>query len=704
MDNVYREVGIQEISKEDLSSFEEAKRFLDLDGPVLGGFISSSLVGNPRLLILQDRATWLLRVEKIPARIAAIAVPFFGRMARLYQDRMKAASQKGLLFFSRPFFSQGDCATSLFKTLSERDKTHHFLNLVGELDHLHRHGFFHGNLSLDNLALWKEKLVLLDPGVDFLCSASAKVLSSHPEEVTREAQSKDLSDFVSLLLRELPSLKDAVEDITPNLDVLRSILETLLIEPLGKEESLNRSSPDHSQKSRFLPRVIIVTVSVVAFLFGYFSFQDQTLWKILWNDGAHQELQGDWNSGEPARLQKVARKAAMESDVAAQTVILEAQEPDILSQFFHQPLRVALNAGWYDEFSEEEKASLFTFVLAPILRDEINSIPDLSSLHYGVALSLLAGLPASQSPEMLFRVLEAQKARLPVPYGLALDILSVESKEAAAKLFRAFARIATLGIDSQTLRIYIPSTLQETDVRLRVKLILLGLTEDERGALWEFLREIAGARQSVGWFITDSLAGWNSLPAQRLLEISYATKDFDGLTVQQLGDLLVAPFLEPDRTVMLIQEIASSANIPKLEEFLAVLSKDTTFSRDQVITLLSGLMLRGDARYAFLAKWFETTPAPESVLQLLIASKDMPQFDFFSLPASRYLKESTDWRITTEELDALSDHIDPLARGIAYSRASAANPAQRRLLERRQKLENNDALRKLIISKLSRTQ
>jgi hypothetical protein len=187
---------------------------------------------------------------------------------------------------------------------------------------------------------------------------------------------------------------------------------------------------------------------------------------------------------------------------------------------------------------------------------------------------------------------------------------------------------------------------------------------------------------------------------ERLLDIRYVSEDFSDLSAPQLGDLLAAPFLDEKRREVLIEQILARMGVPGLAEFLRVLSSGTDLTRDQVVTILSGLMVDSDSRYAFMSKWFETNPDPQSIITLLVACSDVDGFDYFSLPAAQYLRDKKSWMINSQQLERLIRHAEPLARGIAYTRADINDPIQMKLLRRRYEEEPNIGLKKLLGIKL----
>lgn len=704
MTKLYREVGLQDMSVEERAAFENALTTLGLDVPIVGALRESSSEREMRLLVLHEGRTWMLRIEPIPVMMAASAIPFFARLSRAHSDSVRAVSKSGMLFYARRYFKEEEFLSFALKSASEDEKLAFFHQIFTRVEEIHHKGFFHGHLALDNLMNVKGIVGLVDVGVNFFCATGRGNDAATSEQVVLEGQRKDIRDLAMLCVAEYPALQQVLSADIEEVGALKALFISSL-EKLSKKKVL--SVGELVAKRIFSHRSLGRLLILFALFFGaavIFFSQNSNLSFIGNSSENYQELYRDWLSGIPSQIERVAVLAGVQGNESAQKVILDSQQElsfALKSQFLLEPLTIAASAGWYEQFSSEERRTLFAFALAPILKERIGELPSLSVLHYGVALALLGGLPESQSTRLLQQLIEFKKEELPSPYRAALERFSAFSQPQGAMLFRRLILLRTTGVTRENLESYIPMTLDEDDIRQRIGLLLPGLPRDNRTVLWSYLMDHPGAQRSIGWFVVDSLAKWSDLSPERLLDISYISEDFSDLSTPQLGDLLVAPFLDEKRRKALVDQILAKMGAFALADFFRVLSSGTDLTRDQVVTLLSGLMVDADSRYAFMSKWFETNPEPQSIVRLLVACSDVAGFDHFSLPASQYLREKKSWMVNAQQLERLTRHVEPLARGLAYTRADTNDPIQMKLLRRRYEEEQSIALKKFLRTKLS---
>ena len=123
-------------------------------------------------------------------------------------------------------------------------------------------------------------------------------------------------------------------------------------------------------------------------------------------------------------------------------------------------------------------------------------------------------------------------------------------------------------------------------------------------------------------------------------------------------------------------------------------------TREQTIALVSALALDPAKRTPFVTAWFGLKPAPDTALLILLARSGYDSTDTFNLEASRYLRR-TQWSATTEMLQLLAQHPEPLARTLAYSRLDPKIDAQKKILQDRISAEKDQGLLKMVMGKLS---
>lgn len=705
MTKFFKEVGLQDMSAEERAAFEDALAPLGLDAPIVGALRESSSQEEMRLLVLYDGATWMLRIEPIPVMMAASAIPFFTRLSRVHRDSVRAASKGGMLLYARRYFKEKKSLSYALRSTSENEKLIIFKQIFTRVEELHDNGFFHGHLTFENLMYVKGVVDVVDVGVDFFCAAGRGADTAVYEQLVLEGQSKDVRDLLALCLAEYPALEELLPSDIGEVKLLRELFTSSMENlPEKKASSVETGVAAKHTSSTHSLWMLLFLLTLMSGGVAFF-FSDNSHFSFMGNRSEnYQDVYRDWLSGIPSQIERVALLAGVQGDEIAQRVILDSREEtpaSLKSQFLLEPLKIAAHAGWYKEFSSEERRILFAFALAPILKERIGEVPSLSTLHCGVVLALLGGLPESQSPIRLYKLIESIKQTLPYPYGAAFVRSTKFSESQGAMLFRLFILLRTTGFTRENVEKYIPMTLVDDEIRPRIELLLPELSSGSKVVLWNYLLDHPGARRSIGWFLNDSLAGWSAMPPERLLEIGYVAEDFSDLSAPQLGDLLVAPFLGKKRRDLLVEQIVARMGEPALGDFFRVLSSSTDLTRDQVITVLSGLMIDSDSRYAFLSKWFETNPDPQSIITLLVACSDVDGFDYFSLPASQYLRDKKSWRVNSQQLEGLIRHVEPLARGLAYTRANINDPIHMKLLRRRFEEEKNIGLKKILRMKLS---
>ena len=137
------------------------------------------------------------------------------------------------------------------------------------------------------------------------------------------------------------------------------------------------------------------------------------------------------------------------------------------------------------------------------------------------------------------------------------------------------------------------------------------------------------------------------------------------------------------------------------DQLLLVLGgEQNRLSREQTIALLSALNLDVTKRAPYVEILFQLKPSPDMILLVLLARSDKDSTDHFNLEAARYLRKNGEWKATTEMLQILAHHPEPLARSLAYARLSTRDPAQKKILQQRLSEEGDKGLGHRIMEKL----
>ena len=88
------------------------------------------------------------------------------------------------------------------------------------------------------------------------------------------------------------------------------------------------------------------------------------------------------------------------------------------------------------------------------------------------------------------------------------------------------------------------------------------------------------------------------------------------------------------------------------------------------------------------------------VVLVLLARSNKDPWDLFYLEAARYLRKSQ-WNASTEMLQIMARHQEPLARSLAYAKLSTRDPAQKAILQKRVSEETDQGLLRALTTKLS---
>lgn len=707
----YREVGIRELPEQELASLQLAKESLHLNGPLVGGLTAEGK--HPRGLTLHKGQTWLIRIDTLSTSASALALQFFKTFQKRYEGQCLFHMSGITLYSARRFYRENVFAEVQFGDAGERNRIsskqmRQVEELITILSTLHSHNLFHGNITEGNIFRSDTEIALTDHGIHFFSSSEA---GKHADVLAAVAAGtkKDHENFLQLVKRQVPRLFSSdVENYIGTEKFFEACKHQIRKRRKKYEESSKASTS--SSSSRREPAAsrsgLGVLLFILCVLLGVFAYQNRDraleIFRSL-TQSSFADLRAEWLSGNAGQMTKVARAAAIDGDPIAQQVIVAAvQAGQTQSKLvLEKPLLFASNSNWYRELSTNDKTALFTFALAPLLREELTAVPDLSSVHSGVPLSLLAGLPAGKDPQRLFEIIAQSKNPLPSPYDKALKMFSSENASDQAKIIQSFLQLSSDDYSLESLRTYLPTDLPAQESVGRLDLLYPTLNEKDAEVIWKHLEKTSFGKKAHDWLESDSLVQWKGVSYLEKLAVLTGRSLPEKLTVPQLASLLGAPFITDDR-FQLAKQLERNTGRKGFQPFFEVLLYDESLSRAQIVSLVSALDVTGEATFAFLEKWFETNPAPESVLKLLLATAEIGPFDAFDIEAARYLKRHGDWKANENELKVLANHPEPLARGLAYSRADLKIAAERSILEERLGIESATSLKKFLKEKLGK--
>ena len=415
-------------------------------------------------------------------------------------------------------------------------------------------------------------------------------------------------------------------------------------------------------------------------------------------------LTADWSSGDRARMAKVARRAVMDGDPGAESLIIDTimagENPPYTTP---RLMRVALNDLWRDQLSAQDVRAVVRLTVAPAYKEGLDALPPLSSLHPGVILAVAGEMPPNDPAPQLKLLPLSIFQTLPDPFGSAfrqlgdlgvstagapeaVSLAAIMSGQFSSRAFDAF-----MGTDSSP---------KNAVARLSILMPIVSGNEAAAGQLAASIRDRGGDMgQVLGWFDIEDLAQWSKVSGPQKLLLALNRLPEGSLTQAQYSDLMTFPL--PGVREQAALELKKRFFRDTDGNLLLTLSgPGNRLSREQTIALVSALTLEAPKRPPFVAAWFGLKPAPDTVLLILLARSGYDSTDTFNLEAARYLRR-TKWSATPEMLQLLAQHPEPLARTLAYSRLDPKDDAQRKVLQERISAEKDQGLLKMVMGKLS---
>jgi hypothetical protein len=403
-------------------------------------------------------------------------------------------------------------------------------------------------------------------------------------------------------------------------------------------------------------------------------------------------------------MRVVAEAALVDHDPAAENAIIDdtlrgENRPGVASNL----LRVALSDLWEPELSFADRRAALALSVMAIYPDAVATLPPLSSLHPGVILAIAGQSQAKNPSKQLSGIGIDLLTTLPSPVGgLFAQLKASGSKTLGDPEVIALAGIISGNPPPQTLEAYIgtDSPLPVSLARIALVLPLLSANEATATQLLATLRDRGGEiGQTLSWFDIDALGVWSKVTSAERLKLILGELPDRTLSIEQYADLLTFPLAEV--RAKSAQVIRTKFIRGEGSQLMLVLGgQQNRLSREQTIALVAPLTLEASKRAPYIAVFFQLTPSSDMVLLVLLARNDKDSSDLFNLEAARYLRKNNSWTATTEMLQLLAHHPEPLARSLAYARLTARDPEQKKILQQRLSEEGDPGLLKSITAKL----
>ncbi len=498
-----------------------------------------------------------------------------------------------------------------------------------------------------------------------------------------------------------PSKPDKVEpprDIGVTETVVISKADMSAVFELAKKKvEEKKATPDLASSWNYMWVGALVLILLVAFKFlplgDFFRSSSER----------QEEYIVQWSSGQPVSMGEVAKAAVVDGDELAQGVIVA----DVLSGNTRGNIRpavvkLAFDPRWESELSKDDRRIALMLATARLAPFDPSSLPPLSSAHPGVILAVIGDLPLGIEPSQFESIEVSKMAALPAPIGDSfkeLDRMGI--KDMGNVSARALCRIIAGDGSKPTVLAYMGEGTPEATFLSRI----LGLAgfiysvpglADSLYGLCEERNDIFARR--VEWFDAEKIAMWDRVSKVDKISLVVGLLPGNQLTFEQYADLLRYPAATVRKETQ--KKLLIALPNRDLDGMLAFLGGgENQLSRLQVVSLLLSFKLEGDGAYAFLSRWFGSTPEPDpqTVLELLI---ERNREDPFSVEAARYLV-SKDWSASLVQIQRLVRHPEPMARALAYSRLDPSVPAEAALLKEGVKSEPNTKIRDEIVRKLT---
>jgi len=596
----------------------------------------------------------------------------------------------------------------------------------------------HGHLCPENIAIVQGELRLLDPifgavngpaGGTLAPEISGQEELAHPTDlfglgvvlrallgsVLPEPQSQVLKRLLLPSPKQRPSLEE-VEEAFGGASAAKAPSSSgkLVKRPSGNQPSSGAPSPSAAPAAaasqRRSPLVTLVLLAAIVAAAGYFVRirYPKAYFGLARNipilaPQRSEVLERDWESGDRVKMLAVARAAVLEHNPAAENAIIDsilagANPPDTSPRL----MRVAFNGLWRDSLARGDQEAVIALTVAPLLRQGLDEIPPLNTLHPAVVLAVAAEMSPSNPAEPLKKIPLSTFANLPDVVGGAfrqlgeLGVSSVGAPEAIG-----LASIITGAFEPAAFEAFIGSDTNPKIVIAKVAIIRPIISKNDTAAaqLLATLRDRGGEfGQVLSWFDIEDLAKWSRLPSQDKISIVLNQLPRE-LSQAQYADLMTFPLpgVREQSAAALKQRFLKESDTNLL---LTLSGEGNRLTREQTIAIVSALTLEPSKRVPFIAAWFGLKPAPDTVLLLLLARGGYDSTDTFNLEAARYLRRSQ-WRATTDMLKLLAQHPEPLARTLAYVRLDPKDDQQRKILQDRISAEKDKGLLKMVMAKLS---
>ena len=660
-----------------------------------------------------------------------------------WEMKVEARNEAERILLTRPVYQktlQDDLEQSESITGQRRQEL--VSGLIDVVKMLRKRSLVHGHISPSNIVENDGMLILLDPRLGALHYSKDEHLAPEVTSGDEPEQGADLfglGSVLSLLLgehathqqreiidrlllpspRQRPTIEEVEREFVRSLppQTRTSVRAGKFVKKVGEAPKKPSSKPAPLQEENVDGEIptsrwpwLVTPLAVIALGLGVVKYQYPYVYNDILRDvdlfapAKNPEFELAWASNDKGKMRIVAEAALEDHDAAAENAIIDdtlrgENRPGVAANL----LRVALSDLWEPELSFTDRRAALALSVMGIYPDAVKTLPPLNTLHAGVILAIAGQSQAKNPSKQLGEIGIERLESLPNPVG----ILFAQLKASGTKTLAAPEAIALAGIVSgnppaQTLEAYIgtDSALPVSLARIAIALPLLSANETTATQLLAILRDRGGEiGQTLSWFDIDTLGVWSKVKSAERLKLILGELPERTLSIEQYADLLTFPLAEvrAKSAEVLRTKFLTTESSPLM---LVLGGEQNRFTREQTITLVAALNLDVSKRAPYVAVFFQLAPSPEMVLLVLLARSERDSSDLFNLEAARYLRKNNGWTATTEMLQLLAHHPEPLSRSLAYARLTARDPAQKKILQQRLSEEGEPGLLKSITSKL----
>ncbi len=621
------------------------------------------------------------------------------------------------------------------------------LKVIEQVRALAQRNLVHGHISLSNIASVDEQVVFLDPRIGLLNDTNDEYRApeAHPDDephhsadlyslartlkvILGDALNSSQRALVDQLLlpspRQRPAL-ELVEEAFVNQGGEQSTIRRAPVVGSGRvvggrtssnrEDTLRAPLSSHTPSSTQVSarvdskpsrtRSVVVSLSAAVVLLVLLRYRAPSVYFNLARylplpvSTENPEYEADWVSGDRVRMRRVARAAVIEHDPAAQNTVIEnildgKNTPGIPSGL----LRTALNPVWRDELSSADQDTVLALTLAPLLPEGTKDSRRFGELAAPIILAISCHMSPTNPNTEFDEVSLATIEQLPGPVGPAFRYLRESGvQKLSAPEAIGLSAIACGQVTATALDAYFGKDSDTNTVLARMAnaFPLLGSSEESARQMLASLRDKGGDIGTVlSWFDIDDLAQWSTIPSFEKLALILNQFPVRPLTLSQYSDLLTFPLAGVRKQAAEI--LVSRFFKPSDKNLFTLLSGERGgLTREQTLALVAALSLPTEKRVPFIAAWFETKPAPDAVVLLLLARAQTDSSDLFNLEAARYVRKG-DWKSSLDILQLMARHPEPLARSMAYSKLNPQTASERAVLQESLAREQDAALKRAI--------